>query len=151
MLEIPKFYNFKSNIILINGIRIQGFGDEGGVEYEFADDAQRHTSGADGQVTVSRVNDYRMIATFTVKETSTGYTILSALMQDQLAVTDRLNPLPYVHIDPVNGDLIRSSHAVFLTWPEPSKARDAGDREFQILLPNAAAEVIFGPRNVQLL
>ena len=148
MLTIPRFYNFKSNIILINGIRIAGFGDEGGVEYEFGDDIHRHVSTADGETVVSRVNDYRLIATITVKETSRGNAILMALLEEQRANELSLEPLPFVHIDPIQGDLVRSTHAVFLNWPEPSKGRDAGEREFQILLPYAAAKLVLGANTV---
>jgi hypothetical protein len=148
MLTIRRFYNFKTNIILINGIRIAGFGDEGGIEYDYGDDIHRHVSTADGETVVSRVNDFRLTATITVKETSRGNAILMGLLQQQRLNELSLEPLPFVHLDPILGDLVRSSHAVFLNFPEPSKGRDAGDREFQILLPHAAGDLILGANTI---
>lgn len=147
-LNVTQFYNFKTNSLLIGGFKIGGFGDEGGIEYEFPDDLHRHVSTADGQTVVSRVNDARVVATITLKETSSGYRRLAQLIQAQLANPLALLPLPYVHRDPINGDLITSSHVVFLNFPEPSKARDAGEREFEILLPYAAFDVKFGVNNL---
>jgi hypothetical protein len=144
-LNVAQFYNFKANILLIGGFKIGGFGDDGGIEYEFGDDIHRHTSTADGQTVVSRVNDARVTATITVKETSSGYRRLGQLLQQQLLVPNALVSLPYVHKDPINGDLVTASQVVFLNYPQPSKARDAGDREFQILLPYA--NVQFGILN----
>ena len=143
-LEIPRFYNFKANIITFNGLEITGFGDDGGVEYEMGDDIHRDASTADGETIVSRVNDARLYATFTVMETSRGYRILSELLREQLSVETAIPPLPYIHIDPINGDVVRSSHAVFMQHPSPSKARDEGTREFRILLPYAAYSMELG-------
>jgi hypothetical protein len=148
MLNVTQFYNFKTNLLLIGGFKIGGFGDDGGIEYEFGDDIHRHVSTADGQTVVSRVNDARLIVTVTLKETSAGYRRLAQLLKQQLANPLGLAPLPFVHRDPINGDLVTSSHAVFLNHPSPSKARDAGEREFQILLPYAAFDVQFGSLNL---
>jgi hypothetical protein len=147
-LNVTQFYNFKANTLLIGGFKIAGFGDDGGIEYEFGDDIHRHVSTADGQTVVSRVNDARVMATITLKETSAGYRRLALLLQQQLANPLAITPLPYVHRDPINGDLVTSSHVVFINYPEPSKSRDAGDREFQILLPYAALSIQFGTQNV---
>lgn len=146
-LEVPKFYNFKANRLLIGGFEIGGFDDEGGIEYELGDDIHRHVSTSDGETVVSRVNDPRITATVTLKETSAGYKKLFGLLRAQVAVEDALLPLPYLHLDPINGDIVTSSHIVFLNHPAPSKARDAGSREFQILLPYAAYTMALGVNN----
>lgn len=146
-LELLKTYDFKENDIVVGGHRLSGFAEDGGVEYDMASDIAEHISGADGQVTASKNNDNRMVATITVMETSRAYAVLAELMQSQQQ-SKTYGPLPYLHRDNINGDLVKSKYAVFLNRPGPSKARAAGEREFRILLPYAADKVKFGPSNV---
>lgn len=147
MLEIPKFYNFKANQLIIGGEKIGGFDDDGGIEYELGDSIHRDTSGADSETTVSRVNDARLYATITLKETSAGYRKLFEQLKFQLTSELAIVPLPFIHIDPINGDLVRSAYTIFTDFPTPSKARDAGSREFRVLLPYAAFSMVMGANN----
>lgn len=146
-LEVPKFYNFKANRLLIGGFEIGGYDDDGGIEYEFGDDIHRHVSTADGETVISRVNDFRLTATVTLKETSKGYKRLANLLRIQKSNELGIDPLPFIHVDPINGDIVASPYSIFINHPSPSKARDAGSRQFQILLPYAAFSVELGTFN----
>lgn len=147
MLGNTGFYNFKSNIVLVGGLRISGYDDDGGVEYEFPEDIHSHTATADGHTVISRFNDERVQATITLKETSRGYRLLADLLQQQREMSEGLLEIPYTHKDPIIGDIITSRHTVFLNYPEPTKEREAGNREFQLLLPEAASNIEFGLNN----
>lgn len=147
-LSAVKNYNFKDGTILTIGpVIVGGYASDGGVEYEFSSDIYEHESGADGQVTVSQLNDFRMIATVTLKETSASYGALFNLVTAQRAQL-RKTPLPYTHTDQLNGDVVVAGTAIFLNWPAPSKARVAGERVFRILLPDGAKNFQGGQLNL---
>lgn len=135
-----KRYDFASQNILVAGRRLTGFDDDGTVSYEFEGDRWTHTAGADGLVTLSRVNDPRVVATLTIKETGKAYEILAQLHKKQ---KDPSAPgISYRHRDPFVGDVITSGSAFFLNRPGIEKASEAGSREFTLLLPNAAEQGI---------
>lgn len=146
-LELLKTYDFKANDISVGGFLLSGYAAEGGVEYEMSSEIGEHVAGADGQVTFSRNNDKRVVATITVMETSRSYQVLAELMQAQQDETS-VQPLAYMHRDSINGDTVASAYVVFLNRPTPSKARAAGEREFQLLLPYAADKIKFGSNNI---
>ena len=143
-----KNYNFADgNILVIGPYDIGGFAEDGGIEYEFGSDIYEHVSGADSQVTVSQLNDYRMIATVTLMETSASYKRLFDLLTIQRAQLKKL-PLSFMHRDQINGDQVAVGTIIFLNWPAPSKARTAGEREFRILLPDGAKNFQGGSLNL---
>lgn len=147
-LSALKNYNFKDGtVLIIGGRQIGGFAEDGGVEYEFPSEIYEHVSGADGQVTISQMNDFRMIATVTLMETSKSYRDLFQMLRTQEAQLLKL-PLAYLHRDQINGDQVLGGQAVFLGWPAPSKSRTAGEREFQILLPQGAKSFLAGSQNI---
>lgn len=139
-LSYEHFYDFEQNVITINGLRISDFGEDGGVEYEHPSDDREHVSGADGVTVVSENNDKRLLVTVTVSETGEGHRILSQLRKKQKiqAKSGGIQPMPWLHRDPIQGDVVRSQYAIFITPPNPSKARTAGERTYQILLPYGA-------------
>lgn len=140
-----KNYDFKDgNILIIGTDRVGGFGADGGIEYEFASSIYEDESGADGQVTVSQLHDYRMYATVTVMETSASYRVLMTALTAQRRQLVK-TPFPFAHRDQINGDQILVTTCVFLDWPTPSKSRVAGEREFRILLPDGAKNFSVAP------
>jgi hypothetical protein len=141
-IQPAKPYNFAENNIMVAGRSISGFDDDGTVSYEFQDDRYTHSVGADGQTTVSKTNDPRVVATITVKETGKGYEILSQLHAQQ-GTGPVPDPITYLHRDPINGDLVKDNFAIFLAYPGIEKAKEAGSREFTLLLPTAAERVQF--------
>lgn len=139
------FYDFTANDLIIGGLEVTGFGEDGSIEYDFQGDIYEHASGADGHVAISRQNDYRMVVTVTVMENSQGNRYLAELVAQQTRVAQLAPPpMPYLHRDRISGDEIKSPNAVFLTWPSPNKARSAGTREYTILLPHGAINLAFG-------
>lgn len=129
-----KKYNFANQSIIVGGRNLTGFDDDGTVEYEPQSGRWSHSVGSDGQTTISRVNDPRVIATLTVKETGKAYEILAQLHAQQRAIDP--DPVTYKHRDPFVGDRVNSGSAYFLNNPTIEKAKEAGSREFTILLPN---------------
>lgn len=144
--QILKTYDFKKTKLVIGPVVIGGYGDDGGVEYEPVSDIGEMTYGADGEATFSRQNIKGLIATITLKETSNSIAQLDALRRAQQAFS-KIPPLNYNHFDPLTGDKVKSTYAVFKNWAAPSKSRNAGDRTFVIELPYSAAESLEGPFN----
>lgn len=149
-LELLKVYDAKQNYISVGGFRLGGFGEDAVVEYELGADIFEHNVGADSLVTFSRTNDLRLIAAVTVMETSPSYRRLGLIINQQLAqlAVGALLPLPYLHADALNGDLIRSAQAVMISYPSPNKARTVSERTFQIALPYAADKMQLGALNL---
>jgi len=143
------YYDFTANDLIIGGLEITGFGEDGSIEYEFQTDIWEHASGADGHVAISRQNDYRVVVTVTVMEGSRGYKYLTELVAQQTRTAQTAPPpMAYLHRDRINGDEIKGANAVFLTWPTPNKSRSASEREFTILLPHAALNMALGGTSI---
>jgi hypothetical protein len=142
-----KTYDLKKNILIVGGYDISGFGEDGGISYELGADRFEPTVGADGEVTVSANNNNSMVATIKLMETSKAYKVLADLQTAQEDEEGALPALPYLHRDPINGDKVSDRFAVFLNKPAPSKGKKVGEREFRILLPNAAKEMVLGGNN----
>jgi hypothetical protein len=138
-----KTYDLASVYLIIGGYRIGGYGEEGGIEFEYGADIGETKVGADGQATFSRNNNDSMIVTITVMETSKSYKDLAALMQAQIDA-ETIEALAFLMEDEINGDKIRAAYATFLTRPTPNKGRTVGERAFKVFLPNAATEAQFG-------
>lgn len=133
-----KNYNFKDGNILIIGTEfVGGYGEDGGIEYEYPSDRYEDVNGADGVTTVSKLNDDRVYVNITVMETSKSYRVLANLQKTQEAQLIH-TPLPFIHNDQINGDNVADSYCLFKTKPAPSKARTAGERVFQLMLPKGA-------------
>lgn len=143
-----KFYSFEKNFLIINGVRIGGFDDEGGIEYEYDSDLFEMAVGADGEVTASYLANDLMTVTITLKETSDSYRVLANLAASQRLVartgTGALQRISYKHFDPNVGDVVTTNSAVFMGRATPNKARVAGPREFRLSIPYGALTPLFG-------
>ena len=139
-----KTYDLTTCYCTINGIRIQGFDEDDAVSIEPVGDDVEHSVGADGEVTASRTNDSRMIATINVRENSKGAQDLGLLRAAQRAETT-FTPLPFLLIDEQTGEQISSQYAVFLDTPGPSKGRLASGRAFRLLLPKGKDGIAYAP------
>jgi hypothetical protein len=84
-----------------------------------------------------------MYVTITLMETSLAYKLLYAkyLVQRAQGV---FQPMRFQMIDLNNGDRVSEQYAVFRQAPVPNKGRKAGERQFQLLLPNAGENALFG-------
>ena len=144
--QFLKTYDFAKNKVVIGPVVIGGYGDDGGIEYEPTSDIGEPTYGADGEATFSRSNNRGTIATITLKETSNTLALLDALRKAQ-QLQRKITPLNFNHFDSLTGDKVKSTYCVFLNWAAPSKARNAGERQFRVWLPYAADDVAEGPLN----
>lgn len=143
-MGIPlKTYDLDQVFLTVGGIRITGYGEDDAVTFETASDIIEHAITADGQVVVSRNNDFRVIATITVMETSKSARDLHNMIVAQNAQPAIL-PLPFLCIDGNSGDQIADQYSAFLNFAPPSKAKAAGTREFRILLPDGARDMLLG-------
>jgi hypothetical protein len=95
MADAPlKTYDLDKVLIIINGIRLTGFGEDAAIAFEPQSNIGEHTVSADGQVTFSRNNDKRVLATITLRETSKAVRDLYALLLAQNAQPAIL-PMPF--------------------------------------------------------
>ena len=145
-----KTYNIKAVTAILGSFPLGGgYGEDGGLEFEWDADLFEVTVGADGETAYSRTNNDNVTLTITVMESSRAYKDLATLMQAQLLLVDNgapIAPLNFSMYDPINGDSCASQYAVFLNRPAPSKSGTIGEREFRISLNNAAA--LFGTKNI---
>lgn len=140
MQRRTRFHSFKQYICTVGGSLIGGYGDDGGVEIEFASEMVEDTVGADGEVTINATNDDRAYANFTLKQTSAGYARLMALLQAQKLQLDTVGqalPLPFESFNPLTGERVFSEYTVFKSRPTVSEQKTAQDREIQAVLPYA--------------
>lgn len=138
-----KTYKLLRVMFTLDEIRITGFGVDSVAEFERPSDIIEDDVTADGQVVVSYTNDNRMYVTITLLETSLAYKQLADKFNVQNA-QDTLLPMKFLMIDLTNGDRVGEQFAVFKKMPVPTKGRKASERQFQILLPNAGENAIFG-------
>ena len=143
-----KTYDLLSVYIIIGGQRISGFVEDDAISFEYASDIGEHAAGADGQVTFSRSNDKRVIATITLAETSLAYKQLGEQLQEQELETT-IQRRDFLMRDDISGDKISDEFCTFLTRPSLDKGRVFSAREFQILLPNGAEGLNFGSNLTQ--
>lgn len=151
MANVVKNYDLKHhNLVSLGGILIGGYGEDGGIEYEYDSDQFEYVVGADGEVTVSAQNNNAVIVTITLMETSKTISELETLRKSQLiqAQIGPIPPLPWLHSDRRQGDKILEATAVFLDRPAPSKTRNAGERQYRLLLPYAAGSMLQGLGNI---
>jgi len=143
-----KTYDLLSVFLIVNGERITGFAEDDAISFENGADIVEHAAGADGQVTVSRSNDKRLIATITLAETSLAYKQLGAQLQAQEAEAS-IQRREFLLIDNISGDRVSDEFATFISRPVLDKGRTFGTREFQILLPNGAENMKYGTNIAQ--
>ncbi len=141
-----KTYDIATVVQTLGTIFIDGasLGEDGGVTFE-GEGLTRFTEkvGAGGQVTVSRNNDKRVRAKLTLMETSKFCKPIDDLVRAQ-ALPGPVLPCVYSMVDLITGDSINEPFAVITETPGPSKAKEAGMREWTILLPNGAETLRLG-------
>lgn len=130
-----KTYDLKVVSLIIGTETITGYGEDGGMEIEPNSDIAEASPGADGEYTLSRTNDKGHTATVVVRETSRGYRILTELMQAQEQEL-KIAGYTFAMQDPISGERVTEDQAAFLTRPTIAKNREAGEREFTLLLPD---------------
>lgn len=136
-----KTHDLEQVYVTLGGQRLGGWGEGGGIAFEFVSDIVEDSVSADGQVTVSRLNDFRILATVTCRANTNTARVLGEMWRTQQA-QPTITPLPFLMLDANSGDEISDQYAVFKTVPAPSKERALGDLEWVILLPNAGRDML---------
>lgn len=130
-----KTYDLKWVILIVGGVAISGFGEEGGIEIEPAADIGDVTVGADGRAVMSRSNNRGYTCKITLMETSVAYRTLAGLMSAQQAAPAIL-PIGFLMNDVINGDMVSSPSPTFTKRPSMPKRKKVGERVFELFLPD---------------
>jgi hypothetical protein len=146
---IAKTYDLAKVILVVGGVPITGYGEDGGIEIEFTGPIHEVTEGADGLTVASKTNLTDAVATITLSEKAAGYLALATAMrlqeQDPSPV---LLPVPFLLTDPSNGDVTSAAFTIFMARPTITKNRLAGERVFTMHLAGVAVTQIYGAANI---
>lgn len=137
-------YSFKAVQLVVDGNLISGLG-EGGITLEILSDVSETEAGLDGETVTSFISDERALITVNLQQQSRANALLWASYRIQKeAVENGIErpPMAVLLVDPINGDTVADSRAVFQAVPGPSKDRQAGMNEWQILLPQARGQMV---------
>ena len=148
--NIVAAFNFNNVIVSLGPVRLGNFGEDGGVTFEYPSEAVNHKVSADGRVTVSKMNDDRMIATVTLMQTSPSNAAMWGSWRAQEAAFAQGLPIPGLPFNVANirtGDTVNAGQAIILQPPAPDQGQEAGEYEWQILLPYAKRSLVLGILN----
>lgn len=131
-------YNLAAVSVILGSVPVTEWGESDAISIVPESDRTSAKVSADGSVTMSVLNDNRHTATITVMETSYAYTLLSQLAEAQAAAQaiGQLGAFAFLLIDPATGDKVAEPRAVFRRLPDMTKAKEAGQRVFQLHLPS---------------
>jgi len=134
LFQQAKSYNFSDVLCLVAGLRIGGFGEDGGIEVEFNGDLSSMKQGADGEPTVSLLPIPTATVTIKLMETSTSNTLLQGLLVAQRAAPAGFG-IPFALVDPNTSESLLGGQCVFMGFPAISKGKEAGEREWKLGIP----------------
>lgn len=134
-----KTFNLHLCFLTIDGIRIEGFGEDDVITFEEAAEDVQITMGADGQKTASTLNDLGYNVTITVMENSAGTKELRRQQLEQEAEREDGGILrrPFQLKDSVSGSEVADEWTVFMNTPGPSKGKVIKSLQFKFHLPYA--------------
>ena len=141
-------YSFARVQCIIAGIPLNHFGDDGGIEFEYATDLVEATTSADGFRTYTALNDESIKVTITLKPHSRAIPLLDALVTKQVAaigLKPMMLPLNFLFIDPSTGSTVASEYCVFMSEPTQSATKSITDRVYVLDLPYARFRQLFSP------
>lgn len=124
-----KDYNLAHCIVLVDGIRVEGYNDGDAVEVEYESEVWTDVVGSDGEVTRSATNDRRATITFHLSETSS----LNRFFRNKVMAGRTLgigDTFSVMIKDIHNGETVISPQTWVKTDPGVSKGREAGDRDW---------------------
>lgn len=133
-----KTHDLKRVALFVGGVEINGYGEDGAIEFEHLSPEAEHIAGSDGQVAISRNNDNRMVCRITVMSTSVAARLLWEQLLAQRA-EGAILPRFFQMVDLNNGDVVRDEYCVFTTKPVPSKVKGVGSVVYELLLPQAGS------------
>ncbi|NOT72459.1 MAG: hypothetical protein HOP09_14655 [Hyphomicrobium sp.] len=127
-------YDLKSVICTVNGVPVDGWSEDDAITFENDSDIWTVTKTADGKALYSKNNDNALMCTLHLSQTTRAYAFLAGFIQTQAALPGfLLVPALVAIVDPSNGDSTIGT-AVFMNWPEPSKAKTVGTVEIKMHL-----------------
>ena len=142
-----RYYKFSQIRLYIGGFRVQEFGEDGGITFEYNSDLVETAVSADGKPVFSENNDPLMFCSVTVMQTGEGYKQLAALVEAQKRNVTGLLTVPFLLKNRYQGDIISSPWCVFLSRTPLDLQRTAGTAEFRMALPYAGDSALFGTNN----
>lgn len=142
-----RYYRFADVELYIGGKRIQEYGEDGEISFEYSNDLVEQTKGADGVPVYSENAGGTMTCTLTVSQLGLGYKQLAALIQAQINAPAGGLAVPFLLRNPAQGDLVASPWCVFLNRTPLTLSRMAGTAEFRMSLPYAGITAQFGVNN----
>lgn len=149
MSALPTFkiYSLAAVQLTVGNFLIGGFGEDGGVEFEWDADIGEITNGATGETVFSANNNFTARVNITVLESSGSYRDLGILLkaQEVASAIGFAIPIPFAMLDSISGDNISTPTALFTQRPTQSKARTVGERTFQMVIPGGALTALYGP------
>lgn len=145
---ILKSYDLAAVVCTLGPVICGGYGEEGGLEFEWGAPIGEISEGATGLTTFSRSNNTGCNLTISVMETSASYAALGAQMKIQELTPFVILPIPFFMRDNITGDQIGSATSVYLERPAMNKGRVAGERQFKLYLPGAAIGALYGIQNL---
>lgn len=151
MSKILKSYGIAGSTVILGGFDLGGYGEDGGLEYEFASDIGEMTVGSLGDTVFSHNFNDLVFVNITVLESTKTYRDLFGLMNAQLLLMRQglpILPLNWYHLDAFNGDLVKCPYPTFVQRPGPSKKKKVSERVFRLALPGAGEDMIMGALNV---
>lgn len=146
-----KVYNLLTSTFIFGPVNISGFGDDGAIEYVASSENDMEVIGGyDGTSTPNAILDWALIAEVKVREGSSSYKALGALLQlqrQQVATGQPVTRYPWFHADSSNGDQIQDTDCLFVAGPTLTKTNRYSVRSFKILIPNGKRNMIYGALN----
>ena len=94
LFGLAKDYSFPEAIVLFNGLPVQGFADDGGVEFEFDGEWGKVTVGADGEPTATKYAKPPGKLKIKLKQTSVFNSVLWAAVEAQREAHPPARPSP---------------------------------------------------------
>lgn len=128
-------YSSEEVLVSIGGTEIRGYGDSDFVSIEFNEDSVRAIEGADNEVTWSVNASSLATVTITLMSSSPSNLYLSGLH-----ITDRATKagtVPLFVKDTLGNDLFISDAARIVKFPNMTKSKDAGTREWVFSCANS--------------
>ena len=142
--KITLDYAFEDVICTVANTEVEGYDEDGGLEFEFPEDVLNDAAGAAGEVYLSKNSDERVYVDITVRQGSQGATLLGGLLQAQRAARGQIPKVPFFMKSFTTSETVSSGEAVFVQQPTPNQQSESSERVFRLLLPHAAGKILYG-------
>lgn len=141
IFNLAKSYSFGDIAFNIKGVKIGGFGEEGGVTFSPVTPERTTTMvGADGQVTAVQGKDRRWTMEVELMETSVSNAFMNGVQADQESAKGPAKTKSYLvrmaMQDRNTGESMTSAQVIFQGPPEVTKKGTATSRIYTAVLPS---------------